>query len=272
MTSGRKERIVISCVTFETVKVTEPILHYEATKVHLIYYAKNESELKNKMYRDFLERAQEIIRKSLKNTVIELHEKKVNDFAEMLRTVLNIICDEKKKYINSDIYVNISAGSSEYAAASTIASMMIENTIPFSVSTEEFMINDEEVRKKYYDGDIPIGLAKTVREPVTIPCYNIKIPEEHFVRALRIFDQMSKLKEDVSASTVIGGLKDGGLWQKKDKKKNEKDHDQKKSDSVYYQRFYKDRWISERWIKKNTLTKKYEVTAEGRMVLDTYYL
>ena len=36
MVSGKKDRVVISCVTFEVAKIVDPVLYYEATRVHLL--------------------------------------------------------------------------------------------------------------------------------------------------------------------------------------------------------------------------------------------
>ena len=40
MSSGRKDRVVIGCVTFETEKVVEPVKYYQADRAHIIHYVK----------------------------------------------------------------------------------------------------------------------------------------------------------------------------------------------------------------------------------------
>jgi len=266
--SGRKERVVVSCVTFETVKVTDPILHYEATRAHLIRFTEESSELKRELYGEFFNEVKRIIKEKSKNTEIFSHEKNVYDFAEMLKTVLEIINEERKNDPSSDIYVNISAGPSEYAAASTIASMMVEGTIPFSVHTDSFKVDDESARIAYYENGIPIGLAKSVKDPIVIPRYSINMPEEHLVLALRLFDEGIEAGENVTASYMIAKLREDGLWYRKI---FNEDGEVGRSELVYYQRDYKNKWIDAGWIEKNKITSKYQVTIDGKKVIDTYY-
>ena len=49
MIESKHLRIVIACVTFETVKIVEPAKYYKADKVHLLHLAREEP------YRNFLE-------------------------------------------------------------------------------------------------------------------------------------------------------------------------------------------------------------------------
>ena len=145
MGSGKKNRIMIACVTFETTKITEPVKFYESNRVHIIHYVKDPHDPKSRVYVDFYEQVCKLIEVDGSRTVeIVEHNEKVNDFTIMLRTVLNIIREEKDCSEDCDIYVNISSGSSEYAAASAIASMMNPGTIPFSVSTKEYTVQGEE--------------------------------------------------------------------------------------------------------------------------------
>ena len=127
MPSGRKPRIMIACVTFETVKVAEPVDFYEANKVYLIHY---QSE-NHPVYGEFYERTEKLIKERCGSRVeiVEVVEK-VWKFADMLRTVVGIIEKETSdKSRECQIFVNISAGSPEYTAAAAIGSMMYDDDI-----------------------------------------------------------------------------------------------------------------------------------------------
>ena len=39
--SGKKTTTVISCTTFETIKVSDPIVFYEADRAHIIYMSRD---------------------------------------------------------------------------------------------------------------------------------------------------------------------------------------------------------------------------------------
>ena len=258
--------MVISCVTFETFKITEPTVHYDATKVHLIHYT-DPSDERNKIYEEFYERVCELIRKGLPKAEIIEHRATVYDFTTMLRTMLNIIRSEG----DADIFVNISAGTSEYTAAAVIASMMVPGTIPFSVSTKEYSIPDGDLRKIYYSNSVPVGLTASTYDPKALPRYTIDIPEEHLVRGLRILDEKSKNDRHASGTVVIDALKEFNIWFRKDRR-NDNEIEKKRYEAVCYQRDFVDRWKEKGWIDKDRKTAKYNVTDAGRIVLNTFYV
>jgi len=265
MLSGRKERVVISCVTFETFKIFDPVVYYAATRVHLIHYT-DPSDERNRTYTEFYDQVRKMIKKSMPKTEIVEHEATVFDFTIMLRTVLNILRAEE----NSDVFVNISAGTSEYTAAAVIASMMNPETVPFTVSTKEYSIPDEEIRKIYYSDGVPVGLTSATREPKALPHYRIDVPEEHLVTGLRMLEEMSA--EGLTSGTVIiDALKESGVWYRKERS-SESENERKRYDAVCYQRDFVDKWKDKGWIEKDRKTKKYLATETGKVVLDTFYV
>jgi len=266
MPSGRKERVVISCVTFETFKITDPICYYEATKVHLIHYTSQSNE-RNLIYEEFYEQVCKLIKDGLPRVKIIEHQEVVFDFTTMLRTVLKILAAED----NADVYVNVSSGTSEYTAASVIASMMSPNAIPFSVGTKEWTIPNDEIRKKFYKDGVPVGLSLSTRTPRVLPHYRIDVPEEHLVAALRVLDEKNKKDEPVSGTFIIDSLKQCGIWYRKEKPA-ESLEEKKRYESVCYQRDFVDKWKENEWIEKDKRTKKYCITDRGKIVLDTFYV
>jgi hypothetical protein len=264
MSSGRKERVVVSCVTFETFKIVDPVVYYAATRVHLIHYTAPSDE-RNLIYSEFYEQVCRMIRKVLPKTKIVEHKATVYDFTTMLRTVLNILRDEEE----ADVFVNISAGTSEYTAAAVIASMMTPGTVPFSVSTKEYSIPDEELRKIYYGGNVPIGLTTVTREPKALPHYKIDVPDEHLVAGLRAFDDMNR-DGQISGTLMIDALKDRKIWYRKEKL-CDNEAERKRYEAVCYQRDFVDKWKNHGWIGKDRKTKKYNITETGKIILNTFY-
>ena len=264
MTSGRRDRTVISCVTFETAKITEPVAYYAATRVHLIHYAEP-SDSENIIYSEFYDHVCSTIKKDMPKAEIIEHEAVVYDFTAMLRTVLNILTEEN----DADVFVNISAGTSEYTAAAVIASMMVPGTVPFTVSAREYSIPYDEIRKIYYKDGIPVGLASAANEPKALPHYRIDIPDEHLVSGLRVLERKSA-DGPVKGTAVIKALKECGVWYRNERS-GEKDDERKRYEAVCYQRDFVDRWKENGWIDKDKRTKKYIITGAGRIVLDTFY-
>ena len=271
MSSGKKERIVISCVTFETVKISDPIKYYDATRAHLIHYIRKDLDpSKTKVYREFFDRVKENIDSTGRGVEIVEHNEVVSDFSKMLRTLLWIIDSEQKRG-ECDIFVNISAGSSEYAAAATIASMMSENVVPFTVGTKDFTISsDEDIRRMYYIDGVPMGLTKSTREPKILPVYEIERPPEHLVRGLRV------LKEEVDSKRSTSSTKMGPLLVEKDiwirDTKDENGESKNQSFAVNYHRDFMKKWLELGWVEKDNLRKKDKVTEKGMNVINTFYI
>lgn len=263
MPTGLRKRVMIACVTFETTKITDSIEYYEANILHLIHYQRPGP--KSEIYGSFYERVKEIIQESGRKVEIIEHNEKVYDFSTMLKTVLSIIQSENAAEYDCDIYVNISAGTSEYAAASAIASMMVPGTIPFTVRTDEFTVSPDMIEQTYFIDGKPVGLTKTTRGNETIPCYSIHMPEENLVRGLRLLDSMSCKP---TSGKMVKALQDNGLWYRK----TEDGVNRRQSEAVYYQRDYVNKWLANGWIEKEKNTGWYQVTETGRIVLNTFFV
>ena len=110
--SGRKKRIMVACVTFETAKVVEPALYYEINKAHIIHYVKDPLSESGMIYDSFFRRVCELLEtESPRSVEVVVHNERVSDFSVMLRTVLSIIQAENSGEDGCEIYVNISSGS-----------------------------------------------------------------------------------------------------------------------------------------------------------------
>jgi hypothetical protein len=272
--SGKKERVVISCVTFETTKITEPVFYYDATKVYLIHYVRDVGSAKGTVYQDFYDRVCELIREGSPRKV-DVVERigSVSNFTVMLKTVLNIIREEE----GNDIFINISAGSSEFAAAAAIAAMMNPGTCAFSVGTKEYTIKDDEsVKKAYYENGKPIGLTKIPYDPKSLPSYFIKMPEEHLVRALRILHETNESHKSSSSSKMVEKLKENEIWYRG---KGEEDiskpgiegSKKRQSEAVYYHRDFVLKWQENGWVEKDDLLKRYVLTEDGKKIIVTFH-
>ena len=270
MPSGRKRRIMVACVTFETTKVTDPIDYYEINRAHIIHYVKSPEE--GGVYAEFYDRVCEIIsEQSPREVEVVEHNERVTDFSVMLRTVLGIIQSERREDPECDVYVNISSGSPEYAAAAAIASMMVPGTVPFSVNTKEYTVDIDMIPKIYYMDGKPVGLTKSTWPPKVVPSYPIDIPEEHLVRGLRILHARNEARQSVTSGRMIEALKEQGIWFRDTEDPSRKSN-RRQAEAVYYQRDFIARWLKLGWIEKEDLRNRYVLTAEGRNVIDTFYV
>ncbi len=268
---------MIACVTFETTKVTDPIMFYEINRAHIIHYVRQPATESNSVYQEFYDRVVEIINEgSVRDVEIVEHIEKVTDFSLMLKTVLGIIQAERseaeKTGEDCDIFVNISSGGSEYAAAAAIASMMIPGTIAFSVGTKEYTVDAKDIKKNYFIDGKPVGLTKTTYDPRSLPSYFIRIPDEYLVRGLRILDQRNSKKMSTAGSKMIAALKEEGAWFR-DTGSVSPPHktSQRQVEAVYYQRDFVSRWKEFGWVRKDELTGKYVLTQDGQIIIQTFY-
>jgi len=269
---------MIACVTFETTKVTDPILFYEINKAHIIHYVRDPTSQSASVYLQFYNRVQEIIEeKSPRHVDIVEHIEKVTDFSLMLKTVLSIIQSEHDAASASgekcEIYVNISSGGSEYAAAAAIASMMVPGTIPFSVGTKEYTVDAEGIKENYFINGKPVGLTKSTYDPRQLPSYSIQIPEERLVRGLRILDQRNKNRQSVTSGKMIAALKDAEVWYRDTETSDpNRKSTQRQTEAVYYQRDFIGKWLDKGWVEKDDLNSRYVLTDDGHNIINTFYV
>ena len=272
MAAGKRKLVMIACVTFETVKITEPIKFYDVDKVHLIHYVKDPESHDGMVYREFYDEVCRIVGKDSDNKIeIMEHEERVSQFLPMLKLILKIIDKELSSKEPVDLYVNTSAGTSEYTAAAVIASMMNPVVIPFSVSTDQYTVRDDRIRDAFYKDGMPVGLTETVFEPKIMPKYNMPMPEKNLVLGLRMLGEMIKAKRNVKGPNVIKALKEKGLWRRLSEDKDQHDNTKPASgDSVYYHRDYVSKWLANGWVEKD-FYKRYVLTDEGRRMVETFY-
>ncbi len=278
--SKRIDRIVISCVTFDTVMITDPIERYDATKAYLVHYSKNDDDEYNECFKRVLEILEEgfntvvsdygmsefgydsgsigaEIKKQKTLNVIDVNCERVYVFQDMLRVLFSIIRKERSISSKNPIYVNVSSGTSEFSAAALIASMMFENVEAFSVGTMEYTIVGMDPYRDRETGKF-IGISKAVYPPRPINGFKLSQPEKNFILALRLYKEMGF----PSATKMIRALKDRGLWNLPDGElSNEK---------MRYQRRYIDEWVKDGLIEKNGRG-KYSLSPEGEFAINTYY-
>lgn len=279
--SKRIDRIVISCVTFDTVMVADPIAYYDATRAYLIHYSKKDGDDYDVCFKRVLEILEENfntrvidygmggsgsdfgsidaeIGKERKLTIFDVREDKVYRFQDMLRVLFSIIRKERLVSSKNPIYVNISAGTSEFSAAALVASMMFENVEAFSVSTREFTIKGPE---PYTDKETNkfIGISKSVHPPRAINGFRVEMPERNNILALRLYYEM----DFPSATKMIRELKDENLWERPD--------DNMPNEKMRFQRQFIDRWLNDGYIERKGRG-RYSLTPNGQFAIDTYYI
>jgi hypothetical protein len=258
-------KVVVSCVVFETYKIVQPIEHLKgAGKVYLIHWISKRNPEGGSIYRDFYSRNVEMLSKVIDPTSIIEVIAEVYDFKKMLATILSILREERAR--GNEVFINISSGTSEYAAVATIASMMVPGVRPFSVRTREWQISGEErIREIYYEDGVPVGQSRSVYDPEDLPIFHISMPEQRLVEGLRILDSKIKAKKSTSYASVIGDLRRTGLW------REDAGERVTQSDKMYYLRNFLEPWIANGWVER-TGKRGLAITDVGRHVAEIFYL
>jgi hypothetical protein len=273
-------RVVICCVTFETVKVVNPIKDLRAEKVHILHWDGGDQAKKATVYADFYQEVVDQLHAlGLEDASIVEKRVKVYRFKDVLRSLISIMSEERRN--GNDVYINVSAGTTEFAAAATLASMMVEGVKPFTVHARAYTISGEERIREVFsvDGKL-VGQTKAVAEPVELPTFQIDLPPRDLVLALREFRKRKENKQPTRYTALIKAIKDAGAWTYEPGQTGSvKDSDARGGDRVvqaekmYYSRHYIDGWIKNGWVDgRSGRGRELEITESGRNVTDIFYL
>ena len=260
--SGKKTTTVISCTTFETVKVSDPVVFYEADRAHIIYMSR-ENDDRREFYEGLVSEIKEQII-SRRNAEIIEYNSVVYRYSDMLRTVNGIIRDEREKFGRFvDIYVNISSGSAEYAAAAMCACMMNPGTIPFTVRVKEHNVPIEKYRSLIPEGS-PFGDAKEVYSPRMVETFNIEPPSEDLVRYLAFFASIEG--EAHTNVSIIRMMSQAGVWRYDPKEEVRS----KQGISNAFRRNVVEPLTDRGWLEKGISKNRWSITLSGRAILDIF--
>jgi hypothetical protein len=265
MSAEKHDKVMVACVTFETVMVVDPILKERPDRLHLIHFVKGPNNPSFMVYQEFYDEVCRLVRSSSPDTEIVEHKAKVYDYQEMMKTVLNILLSERGR--ESDVWVNVSSGTPEYSAASAIAAMMVPGTVPFTVGTKAYTTSEKDIRSLYYRDGRPLGLTAETFDLRPIGTYKVDIPDEDLVRCLRGVLEISK-KSMPPRTVCINELKKQGLWNFVPEAGRGKTDDRHK-EKMYFGRHYLKQWEDEGWVEKDGRT--YRITPLGESMVNTFY-
>lgn len=247
-------RVIICCVSFETVKVLDPIRYYRADRVHIIHSGKKAP------YIHFFNHVRNVIESE--GIECEDHDIYYANFTDVMKTVRAIIIKEKEE--GNHVHVNVGAGPQIYSSAAMVASMM-EGAVPFNAPTEEFSVKDPE--KVFFKDGKPVGNASKVKDPVEIPTFEVKAPDPDLIKGLRIWLDVTSKYRSLSTTEVMKELEENGLlediWDDERRKKRSQ------SALMRYRRNFQDKWEELGWIEKDSRG-KYSITEQGRMMLEIF--
>ena len=268
--SGKKEPVIICCLTTEVVKVVEPAKFYEASRVHIVSYPNSEeSDPASCFYNRFLKEARARIEENPHAAVI-VEYANIMDYQEMLRTILRIVSAERERNASTIIYVNISSGTPEYIAGAMLASMQDSELIAFSVRTKSRSMNYDQMLSAYTVDGRTVGNTAEVNDPIRILTFGPEMPEDRLVACLEIIKSQDADGRSLSFGDIINRMKDMGIWD------YTPEHNRTRTDDDQKERMYLKRnfiipmmdkeWIIENYHKRN----KFLLTEKGEAIVAVY--
>lgn len=271
MNSGKRARVMVACVTFETYKISNPVAFYEIDRVHLIHFVQKPDSENGQIYQQFYDRTVELIKATGRDVEIVEHCEDVNDFSTMMRTLSSIMEAEFQHGPSADVFINTSAGSAEYTAASTIAAMMYPASIPFAVKTTHYT-TEGMVKDIFFKDGVPVGQTAATEDPKALPKYHLERPDRNLVLGLRILKLLSDRQPFVRSPRIISALKDNGLWFRGEWTADGQHSGQTRIESVYYYRDFVAKWLANDWVFQDQHGRRYLLTDEGRAIIGMFFV
>jgi hypothetical protein len=270
--SGKKERVVLSCLTTEVVKVVEPVRFYEATRARIIAYkGPGQTERESMFYKMFLDEARSRIEWTGRTELI-IDYTDILNYEQVLRTILEIIAEERARsgdYI--DIFINVSSGTPEFIASAMLVALQQPDIVAFSVRTKSRNMNFDKALEAYSVDGRPAGRTSEVFDPVMVMTFGSETPDERLVDCLAVISDLDAAAASPSFGTIIDRLKEEGIWDyTPEVKKTRTDESQK--ERMYFRRNFIDPMVSKGWlVEDHTKRNRYLPTKKGEAVIKVYH-
>lgn len=202
MSSGKRESVLLFCISPIDKLYLDPIEYYEPDIIH-VFIGNREDRLsfvERKMYKSSKEKI------ACKN-VIE-HCIDTSDYEETLGTIIDIKKELYKKYGRDlDFFINISSGTPEFSAAGMFASMLPQPAIAFKVDADNNLSSEElTIIADKLNNSVKIS------EPERVTGLRNDEPEDEMISFLKVIDDILKASKYPKYRAIIDGLKAADAW------------------------------------------------------------
>jgi hypothetical protein len=202
MSSGRRESVMLLCISPVSKLYLEPIDHYEPDLIHV--FIGNGDDSISSLARGIYESS----KKDIPCDRIVEHQVDDSDYNEVLGGIIDVIGDLHEAYGKDlDVFINISSGTPEFSAAGMFASMLPLSAIAFRVDAECDMAAEDLSR-------IIVSLNESVKvsEPERVTGLKNDRPDDEMIVFLRIVDDLLNGSRYPKYRTIIDRLKDADAW------------------------------------------------------------
>lgn len=256
MASGRRQSVLIFCISPLKELYLDPIEHYDPDMIYVFRSSRENAfaKISNEIYS-----TTKIECNSIREVVTD-----TSDYGSILAEILDIREQLHKKYDDDlDIYLNISSGTHEFAAAASFASMLKKNMIAFSIDVDDYGVKISEIR------DFIERLSPELNFPEKIMMGDYNEPDKEMVTFLSILRDLALETKYPKHSDIIDLLKMSGAWMHNPKKKSGRGRTPiEKREEMYLARHYFQPAIDNEWIRDSK--KKIELTEKGMTILRVF--
>lgn len=195
---------VVACVDMDVLSVTDPVRRIRADKVHLIV-----PDGQVDIRRGILEEVRDTLSKDNPDVKITEHPVDTRDVAAMMRLLIPLLQDLRRPEC-SNVNVNLSSGTNEFAAAAMTVCMQY-GVRAFTVRPEGLSPPEEDVLAVYHSG-IRSGLHSWVSDPVSVPVCDLGLKEPRLSAALEAVADLEDSGAFMDCASIIRELMRLGAW------------------------------------------------------------
>ena len=260
MSSGRRETVMIFCATPLSRLYLAPLGHYRPDTVHA--FIPNRDDAVSSVSREVFSSS----KKDIGSCDIIEHSIDTSDYNSVLGEIIEITTSLQKEYEDDlDIFINITSGTPEFAAAGMFASMLPLSVTAFKIDVDCSM-SPEELSKIM--GGINDSLDISSFERVT--CLKNDVPDDEMISFLTVVRDLLKVTKYPKERDIINALKKADAWSYDPYKKDSRGRTTlEEKEERYLERNYMTKALENGWLEKPS-PRTMRLTRSGEAYIGVY--
>ncbi len=187
------------------------------------------------------------------------------DFKGILGRIIDVKRHLLEKYGDYlDLYINISSGTHEFAAAATFASMLPRNCTAFRVELDADAFDKDRIT------EIVNGAGFNAEPPESITTVHNRDPDEDIIGYLNVIRDLREQSRYPKARQIIEALKEQGQWtHSPDRKSGSGRTPLEKKEEMYLKRHYEIPALESGWLER-TSHDELVLSDKGAVMISVY--
>ena len=260
MSSGRRESVMIFCISPISRLYLDPIEYYGPDTVHAFIGDGDDplSELQRRIY--------DSSKEDIECKKVTEHRLDITDYDAVLGEIVDIMSQLRDRYGDDlDIFINISSGTPEFSAAGMFASMLPLSAKAFRVDTTSTLTAEE------MSGIIErINDTILISEPKMVTGLKNDAPDEEMIVFLNIVDDLLHQTRYPKYRTIIQRLKDDDVWSYDPGRKSGYGRTSlEEKEERYLQRHYISKALENGWLERPS-SRTMRITESGKAYISVF--